>query len=137
KIEELGLSPDLAEKRVIAAGQVIRSGKNVGETPLPATRQSEFSTYSPFFSKTKSPRIPSGRGPYYQAREGQYGLSVPQPPTELHHQFTGESLMLGDFRLDATTLAGDSYARTVRLASVRRQHKDIWDMATPKKMNPT
>jgi hypothetical protein len=189
KMEVLGLLPDIGDRRIIAAGQVVRSGEQVAgaragriegqirqlegllkaqhtqdawrvaayntatvqnklvklrsdlakaraEADAPAERQSASSIYMPFFSRARSPRRPSERNQYPALRDAGYGYGPPQGLTELKHQFTGESIRIGDFRIDATNLAGESYGRTVQLVSKIHQYKSIWDASTATKKGP-
>lgn len=130
KVEELGLNPDTANRRVIAYGEVVRSGEKVGESALPAERLSEHSAYVPSFAKGKGPRRVSDRGPFFEMREAGYGYSPGRDLAELKHEFTGDSIRAGDFRVDTTNLVGEAYSRTVRLATIRNDHRRLWSAAT-------
>jgi hypothetical protein len=136
KYEKAGLTPDIADKRVIAAGQVVRSGEKVGETPLPGERLSEHSLYVPFFSRAHTPRRGGDTGRAPTMRDSGYGIGPVQGLTEMKHEFTGEALRFGNFRWDTTNLVAESYARTVRFAAKMDQHRSIWDAASPTKRGP-
>lgn len=140
--DELGVLPHhVAPRRVAAAGEVVREGAAAGskkEVAQVAERISdggEFdrlradSFYLPFFSRTKTRketrseiRLQAG------VRPGQYGIPLPELSRldpSLRHVFSGKSIIAGDFRIDATNLAGESYGRAVRLSTVLNEHKRL------------
>lgn len=130
KKENLGLNPETADKRVIAYGEVVRSGQKVGESDLPTERMSERSAYIPSFQKGKGPRRVSEAGQYAELRQAGSGFGPGRDLPELKHEFTGESIRAGDFRIDTTNLVGETFGRTVRLATIRKDHVNLWSAAT-------
>jgi hypothetical protein len=48
---------------------------------------------------------------------------------ELEHHFTGEAVVVGDYRIDATGLSAASYQRTVRAVTLMEERKAMWDIA--------
>lgn len=131
KIDELGLSPVHAESRVASTGQVVRTGEKVAADSKPAKRVSHTSFYMP-----ELPPKYTKKGLRDQARviagnrAGQYGLTPPQPDPALTHEYHGKAILAGDFRIDATNLASETYAKVVRLAVRKSEHKRHWDMGT-------
>jgi hypothetical protein len=136
KIRDLGLDPDTADRRVIAYGEVVRTGKRTSELEIPAERQVASSLYLPSFVKGKGPRKVSERGPFFEMRESGYGYTPGRDLPEMKHEFTGDSIRSGDFRIDTTNLIGEAYARTVRLATVRNDHKRLWSASTETPRSP-
>lgn len=128
KVDELGLLPDTANKRVLAPGQVIR-----GEEIRPGDKVNPESFYLPFASKGK-PRRGAGstRTEAFSPQAGFGGVPMPTTPPELRHEFTGKSIIAGDFRIDSTALAGDAYARTVKAATKLNEWKKLWASASDK-----
>jgi hypothetical protein len=126
KIRDLGLTPEIAERRVISQAEVMRTGKPVED--LEGTRQRGDSFYLPAVSKARTRRQGAPTAP--ARRDAGFGLSPGRDLPELNHVFTGKSILAGDFRIDATNLAGESYARTVRRATVLNEHKRLWTAAS-------
>lgn len=79
--------------------------------------------YLPFVSPAKT-RAP---GSFWGMRANKYGIPVPSTLPELNHAFTGDSIRAGDFRIDATNLARESYVRTVHVASKLNAWKRLWE----------
>lgn len=133
KIAELGLVPTTAERRVLAGGGVYR-----GETPAQAVaagRQNPDSFYLPSTSKTRTGKQAKMLQGGFSPRVGPYGIPAPKLPPELTHSFSGQSILAGDFRIDATGLASEAYARTVRAVTVLQDYKHLLDAATDTKVN--
>lgn len=120
---------------------VVKSGQNVA---IPTT--SEFAKeptrpfgdlpqgfYTPFISARDTKMTPSGASPF-AARQGPYGIPLPGDIPEIQHVFTGDSIMAGDFRIDATHLIGNAYGRTVRAATIWNNYKQL--LAASRKKPP-
>jgi hypothetical protein len=132
--DELGLlARGTAEKRVAAAGEIVRTATVVDEDAALA-RITGRSFYLPFLSRAKTRKqIRSEIRLQAGARPSEYGIPKPditRIAPELKHVFTGKSILAGDFRIDATHLAGESYGRAVRLATVLNEHKRLLGAAT-------
>ena len=123
KVDDLGLDPRTAEKRVIAGGEAMR-----GEPLREGKRQRQGSFYLPQVPKGKSKRAPYERiaGP----RVGPGGIPPPRALPELRHVYEGKAIQAGNIRIDATALAGEAYARTVRAAAVKNDYNRLWSAAT-------
>ena len=143
KIDELGLSPVTAESRVARAGAIVRGEDLVrdpmgglsavtrpGETIAPLERQTPESFYLPFMPKGKPRRATSERLEGFSPQAGLGGIPIPSPPPELTHEFTGASIRSGDFRIDATALAGETFARTVKAATKMNEWRRLWSAGT-------
>lgn len=128
RIDELGLSPETARGRVTSVGEIVR-----GEVKNPALdrdrvrpdTQNPDAFYLPFRpqGRTAVRSIPDYWGP----KPGPYGIPVPQTLPELTHEFTGDSIRAGTFRVDATGLARESYAATVRALSLSNAWRNLHD----------
>lgn len=125
RIEELGLAPETAEGRIAKAAQVLRQEPAIG-----GERVSDESFYLPTQPRGKTKRPPSqARG--FQPSAGPYGIPPGRDLPELNHEFTGDALRAGAIRIDATNLAAEAYARTVRAVTVKNQWQKHWDAASP------
>lgn len=115
----------LKEADLIRKELTARSDASIGldEQPSAAGRVNPESHYLPFQSIIHSRRSPT----FWTTRPGQFGLPVPSRLPELTHYFTGDSIRAGDFRLDSTGLAAESYSRTVRLATKVNFYKQLHD----------
>lgn len=139
-INNLGLSLADAESRLARYAQIIqdRPIENVeagfynqfveGVPDIEAVPRTPESFYlkSEFRPKAKVPpgfKIPT-------KRPGQIGYSYPRPLPEFTHYFSGESLYWGDFRMDATNLAGEAMGRRVRQGILLAEHKRLLARAT-------
>lgn len=132
KINDLGLLPEVADRRVIAFGDVLRTGESL-RGKVPETQGfNPDAFYLPVIPKGKTRRAPRDRAGYFASRDAGYGLGPGQGLPELKHEFTGEALQAGDFRIDATNLAAESFARAARLATIRDTHNRLWTAATDK-----
>jgi hypothetical protein len=128
KIEELGLAPETAEGRIAKAADVLR-----GETPEPGGKPEYGGFYLPTQPRGKVKQPPSQVRGRFSVSAGPYGVPVGREMPELTHEFTGDALRAGDFRIDATNLASEAYARTVRAATVKNQWNKLWEAASPTK----
>lgn len=129
KIEKLGLSPITADARVAGAGEVLREGKRLeGDEAL--ERESGLSFYMPTLSKRHTKKATRDRYGFHAPRVGVAGIPPPKLPPELRHQFTGEAIIAGDYRIDATALASDAYARTVKTATVLDDYQRLLKAST-------
>lgn len=128
KIEELGLAPETAEGRVAKAGQALREEPITGGTPVTETSQ-----YAPTQPRGKTKRQPSQARGRFAVSSGPFGIPLGREMPELTHDFNGDALRAGDTRIDATNLAGESYARTVRAVTVKNQWNKLWGAASPTK----
>ncbi len=126
KIQDLGLAPETAEGRVAKAAQILR-----GEEPIGGETATSESHYLKVEPRGKAKRPSSANGGYYPVKAGGYGVPLPRDLPELTHSFTGKALSAGDYRIDATSLASESYAKTVRAVTVRAEHSKLWDAASP------
>ena len=90
-------------------------------------RSSSESFYLPYVPKRHAKSVP--RQLIRSARFGPFGVPMPRELPELKHVFTGKSIIAGDFRIDSTALAGESYGRAVRLVSIRHDHDRLLKMA--------
>lgn len=128
KIEDLGLSPLTAGERVGKPGITLTGEKGEAQD-YPATGPVE-----PFYTKLeprdKGKRAPSDRAGFFAAKAGPYGVPLPKTMPELTHEFTGSSIAAGDFRIDASHLTSEAYARTVRAATVLNEHQRLWKAST-------
>lgn len=79
--------------------------------------------YLPFVSAAHT----KGHGAFWGMRASKYGVPIPSTLPELNHWFTGDSIRAGDFRVDATNLARESYTRTVHVVSRLNAWKRLWD----------
>lgn len=125
KIEQLGLSPLTAEGRVAKAAQVLREEPPVGGATVTDTGQ-----YLPTQPRGKVKRQPSQAKGRFGVSAGPYGVPLGRDMPELTHEFTGSALRAGDFRIDATNLAAEAYARTVRAVSIKNQWSKLWEAAS-------
>lgn len=203
RIEQLGLTPEAAEGRVAALGQVVRGdvgdasanarvpaltssndilrfaalGKTpeeiadelmkpnpeaAGENGLPryssheaALKAVRATLDTPEAKRALTPqRVRSGRqvadstyllyqslankrrrfGTFFRPQAGPFGVPRPADIPELHHYFTGDAIRAGDFRIDSTRLASETYARTIaaaiKLSAWKRLH-DHYATDTP------
>lgn len=94
-------------------------------------RVSDQSFYLKTEPRGKSKRLPAESQGYFPNRAGAYGVPLPRDLAELKHAFTAKAIMDGDFRIDATGLASEAYARTVRAVAVKTEHAKLWDVARP------
>lgn len=100
-----------------------------------AGKQSETSFYLPLQPRGKVKRAPSQVRGRFSVSAGPYGLPPGRDLPELTHEFTAKSILAGNYRIDATNLAAESYARTVRAITVRNQWQKLWDAADITKQN--
>lgn len=100
------------------------------QTLVPAERISDDSFYLPIQRRGKVKPLPSARQGFYATKAGPYGVPLGRPLPELTHEFTGKAILAGDYRIDATHLASESYGRTVRAATIRAEHAKLWDAGT-------
>jgi hypothetical protein len=142
KIDELGLAADTAGRRVVGAGEYVRragTAATAGEAAalarpsalagdLPPKLDESF--YLPFQPKGKPRRGTSGRLESFSPQAGPGGIPIPAVPAELKHEFTGKSITAGDFRIDATSLAGETFARTVKAATKMNEWRRLWSAGT-------
>lgn len=88
----------------------------------------------PFYTKleprTKTKRPASDTPGYYPVKAGPYGVPLPRGLAELDHEFTGKSIVAGNFRIDAAHLTSEAYGRTVRTVTVLNEHARLWKSAT-------
>lgn len=126
RIGDLGLLPTTAEGRVAKAGQVLRGEEPVGGQKVGGPE----SFYLPTQPRGEVKRPPSqGRG-FFGVSAGPFGVPPGRAMPELTHEFTGRAMQAGDYRIDATSLATEAYARTARAVTVRNQHQKLWNAAT-------
>ncbi|HEX6986161.1 MAG TPA: hypothetical protein VF170_12345, partial [Planctomycetaceae bacterium] len=88
-----------------------------------------------FYLPTKSEARSGRAAPINVAKGatiGPYGIPKPGDLPELHHVFTGDSLQAGDFRVDATGLARESYAATVKALSRLNDYRRLLAASTDK-----
>lgn len=90
-------------------------------------RATPESFYLPYQAKRHARTVPHEL--IRRARFGPFGVPRPRPLPELRHVFTGKSIIAGDYRIDATSLAGEAYGKTVRLVSIRNDHARLSKMA--------
>lgn len=97
----------------------------VAEERAQPNRISPESFYLPFKpqGRTSVRAIPD----YWGAKPGPYGIPLPQTMPELTHEFTGDSIRAGTFRIDATGLAREAYAATVRTLSLANAWRNLHD----------
>lgn len=126
KISALGLNAATAEARIASYGEVLRGGVPVEG----ATRLNPDSFYLPSVPRRHARKPVSKFIPI--PRPGRWGIPEPRNLPELSHFFSGNSLRWGDFRMDTTTLAGESYSRAVRLVALRGEHQRLLAQATKK-----
>lgn len=88
-----------------------------------STQKNPDAFYLPFVSAAHT----RGHGSFWGMRASKYGIPVPSSLPELNHVFTGDSIRAGDFRVDATNLARESYVRTVHIVSRLNAWKRLWD----------
>lgn len=126
KIKDLGLLPETAEGRIAKAGQALR-----GEPLEGGQRVSDQSFYLKSEPRGKGKRPHVENQGYFPVRAGAYGVPSPRDLAELKHQFEAKAIIDGDFRIDATGLASEAYARTVRAVAVKAEHSKLWDASRP------
>ncbi len=143
KIEDLGLTPTRAEQAIIKKGARVRGEEivqNPAETQLltldgegnliPLSRQVPDSYYLPDVSELTSVRISAPRGA--TVRAGKFGVPRPRDTLpELRYENTGTLIRAGLDRVDATTLAGWSYARTVQAVGKIHLYRELLKDASP------
>lgn len=141
KIDELGLSPVTAELRVVGMGEYVRragqakTSEDLAAVPRPglidaAAAKTSESFYLPSIPKGKPRRASSERLEAFSPQAGLGGVPMPSVPNELKHEITGASIRAGDFRIDATSLAGETFARTVKAATKLNEWKTLWNAGT-------
>jgi hypothetical protein len=124
KKNEMGLLTEVAEGRVAKAGQAFR-----GEELTGGEKVNLQSRYLPFVSSTRKIGKPTDAGAYWNATPGPFGIPIPGTDPSLNHQFTAHHIKSGDFRFDASNLAGEAYGRAVRSASRMNGWKRLHDAA--------
>ena len=97
------------------------------QKPIALERVNPESRYLPYTSAARS----KPAGSFYGPTLGPYGIPVPGSMPELNHEFTGHYLHAGDFRVDATGLAGEAYGKTVRAVTKWNAWRRIWASSTP------
>jgi hypothetical protein len=125
KVEELGLSPETAEGRVVKAADVLR-----GEKPESGGTPEYGGFYMPTQPRGKIKRPPSQVRGKFGVSSGPFGIPLGRELPEMTHEFHGDALRAGDIRIDATNLAGEAYARTARAATVKNQWNKLWQSAS-------
>lgn len=106
-----------------AVGYFLKEAKSGPKKKGLGERQTPESFYLPFVSPGNT-RKPGG---FWGARSNKYGIPVPSSMPELNHEFTGDSIRAGDFRVDATNLARESYVRTVHTVTRLNQWRRLFD----------
>lgn len=146
KIDELGLKAETAGRRVVGLGEYVRQAGEAGtkgelaSIPKPGElggipSKTEDAFYLPSIPKGKPRRATSERLESFAPQAGIGGIPLPSMPSELQHEFTGSSIRAGDFRIDATSLAGETFARTVKAATKLNEWRRLWDAGTDKPRN--
>jgi hypothetical protein len=64
---------------------------------------------------------------FFGPRAGGFGIAHPESMPELTHYFSGDIIRAGDFRIDATQIASETYRRTVGLATKLDAWKRLHD----------
>lgn len=126
RIGDLGLLPSTAEGRVAKAGQVLR-----GEEVVGGQRQTPDSFYLPTQPRGKVKRGAGTSRGYPSVSAGPYGVPRPRDLPETNHEFTGKAMVRGDFRIDATNLAGEAAARTYAAVGRFDQYRKLLDSSFP------
>jgi hypothetical protein len=84
------------------------------------------SAYLLYQSLARNPSIWRRASTFFRPRPGPFGVPRPAELPELHHYFTGDAIRAGDFRIDATRLATETFQRTaaaaMRLSAWKRLH---------------
>lgn len=124
KKSEMGLLATTAEGRVAKAGQAFR-----GEELTGGEKVNPQSRYLPFVSATRKIGKPTDAGAYWNPTPGPFGIPMPGTDPSLTHQFTAHYIKSGDFRFDASNLAGEAYGRAVRSAGRLNAWKRLHDAA--------
>lgn len=82
-----------------------------------------------FYLPTVRVTDPSAGGVAPRIGTSRYGIRrTADLLAELTHEFTGETLRIGDFRIDVTGFSRESYRRTVRLITAMKIRENAWTM---------
>jgi hypothetical protein len=143
KIDELGLSAITATSRVSGLGEYVQRASMAGSKeelaaiPRPGLLGDEIggiqnpgAFYLPLIPKGKPRRATSERLEAFSPQAGLGGIPMPSTPPELQHELTGSSIHAGDYRIDATSLAGETFARTVKAATKMNEWRRLWSAGT-------
>jgi hypothetical protein len=109
-----GIAPNVSLKALRLEESDLRNridALKMDQKPIALARVNPESRYLDYTSASKGK---GATGTFFGPTIGPYGVPVPGSMPELNHAFTGYHLQAGDFRVDATGLAGESYGRTVR-----------------------
>lgn len=126
KKNEMGLLATTAEGRVAKAGQAFRREPLTG-----GERVNPSSRYLPFVSATRKLGKPTDAGSFWNPTVGPFGIPMPGTDPSLNHEFTGHYIKTGDFRIDASNLAAESYAKAVHSATRLNGWKRLHDSSVP------
>lgn len=126
---KLAANLERAQARLDSLANPVLEAKRTG-------RVADDSFYLPKQPRGKVKRGPSQVRGMFGPSAGPYGVSLGRVLPELSHDFTGSSLVAGNYRIDATNLATEAYARTVRAITVKAQHEKLWDAASPLRRDP-
>lgn len=138
KADELGLNVSTAERRVIGLGEFVRQAAGaktpdeLAAIPKPGElgggpRQSETSFYLPVAQKGKPRKGVSEKLELMSPQKGKFGVPEPTLPSSLRHEITGKGVIMGNFRFDASVLAGNEFGQAVRAASKLSEWQKLRD----------
>jgi hypothetical protein len=121
RIQRLGLSPVTAESRVARLGAIIRGEEETGRA-----------TATSFYLPVQATSRKAARYAFGGARSGPFGIPLfkqSRHVPELTHEFTGELIRAGTYRIDATGLVGEAYGRTVRAVSILDDYQRLVNLS--------
>jgi hypothetical protein len=101
------------------------------EPPRQRVRADSF--YLPTVTAARSRKLPRFR--IAAKGRGQFGVSPVANLPELQHEFTGAVLRAGNYRIDATALAGEAYGRTVRVVSLKADYDRLLALSHARKQS--